>query len=165
MTKYLNNSPELKEFRRGLRNNLTSAEVTLRKYIKNRQLEDRKFRRQFSISKYILDFYCVEEKLAIELDGNDHYSVAGYESDVERDAFLNKLGIKVLRFENNDVFKNLEEVFRRNQKAFYKMKVPATRGGFSPHRGNTEGLGLSAFLLNYPFVFPLKGETPSLIAR
>ena len=104
MTKYLNNTPELKEFRRNLRNNLTP------------ELEGRKFRRQFSIGKYILDFYCFEEKLAIELDGNEHYSDAGYELDIQRDAFLKKLGIRVLRFENDDVFKNLEEVLDKIKK-------------------------------------------------
>lgn len=54
--------------------------------------------------------------MAIELDGNEHYSDAGYESDIQRDAFLRKLGIRVLRFENEDVFKNLEEVLDKIKK-------------------------------------------------
>ena len=59
-----------KEKRRALRQNLTAAEATLWKYIKGRQLQGRKFRRQHPVGPYIVDFYCVEEKLAIELDGH-----------------------------------------------------------------------------------------------
>ena len=89
---------------------MTKAEVTLWKYLKNKQLSGRKFRRQFSVGRYILDFYCFKEKLAIELDGKDHYSDAGYESDIIRDEFLRKQGIRVFRIENEDVFKNTEDV-------------------------------------------------------
>ncbi len=118
MTQYLTNSPELKKYRQDLRNNLTKAEVTLWKYLKSKQLEGRKFRRQFSVRNYILDFYCVEENLAIELDGQEHYSEAGYESDLKRSNFLREQGIRVLRFENEDVFKNTEEVLGEIKKHF-----------------------------------------------
>ena len=118
MTQYLTNSPELKKYRQDLRNNLTKAEVTLWKYLKSKQLEGRKFRRQFSVGNYILDFYCVEENLAIELDGQEHYSEAGYESDLKRSNFLREQGIRVLRFENEDVFKNTEEVLGEIKKNF-----------------------------------------------
>ena len=118
MTKYLNNSPELKEYRQGLRNNLTPAEVTLWKYLKNKQLEGRKFRRQFSVGNYIVDFYCFEEKLAVELDGKEHYTDIGFQSDLDRTAFLKKQGIKILRFENEDVFNNPEGVLGEISKYF-----------------------------------------------
>ncbi|WP_255518216.1 endonuclease domain-containing protein [Fulvivirga sp. M361] len=65
----LYNKPELKKFRKELRNNGTSAEATLWTMLKNKQLEGRKFRRQYSVGYYILDFYCTSERLAIELDG------------------------------------------------------------------------------------------------
>jgi very-short-patch-repair endonuclease len=121
MTKFLNNSPELKKRRRDLRNNLTKAEVTLWKYIKGNQLEGRKFRRQFSVGNYILDFYCFEEKLAIELDGKEHYTEGSYEYDLSRDSFLKAQGITILRFENEDIFKCTEEVLEKI-KSYFKSK-------------------------------------------
>jgi very-short-patch-repair endonuclease len=106
----INNRPELKENRRQLRNNSTPAEAFLWNYLKNKQLAGRKFRRQFSVENYILDFYCPSEKLCIELDGADHFTSAGFEYDQERTAFLNNLGIKVIRFENKTVFDATEYV-------------------------------------------------------
>jgi len=65
----LNNLPALKYFRRKLRSKMTPAEAKLWTYLKGKQLEGKKFRRQHSVSRYILDFYCPSSKLAIELDG------------------------------------------------------------------------------------------------
>ena len=79
-------------------------------FLKKRRLSGRKFRRQFSVQNYILDFYCFDEKLAIELDGQHHYTSEGRKLDAERDAFLQGLGIRVLRFENRRVFENVKEV-------------------------------------------------------
>lgn len=110
----INNLPHLKTFRKNLRNNLTPAEAKLWSLLKNKQLEGRKFRRQFSVTNYILDFYCPSEKLAIELDGEPHFEAAQADYDYERDLFLKHCGIKVLRFENRWVWDNpeglLEEV-------------------------------------------------------
>ncbi|MEL6536768.1 MAG: DUF559 domain-containing protein, partial [Bacteroidota bacterium] len=72
MPSYLHNRKYLKERRQALRNNLTSAEATLWIFLKGRQLEGKKFRRQPSIGNYIVDFYCPEEQLVIELDGGLH---------------------------------------------------------------------------------------------
>lgn len=107
---FINNKPELKEFRQQLRNNATSAEGTLWKFLKGKQLKGRKIRRQFSVGNYILDFYCPSEKLAIELDGAAHFTPEGQIKDEERTLFLNDQGIKVIRFENVDVFDNLNGV-------------------------------------------------------
>lgn len=106
----INNRPALKQFRKELRNNSTSAEATLWKFLKGKQLEGRKFRRQHSVENYILDFYCPSEKLAIELDGADHFTSAAYEYDLERTAVLESHGIKVIRFENCEVFESMEAV-------------------------------------------------------
>ena len=100
----------LKKYRKLLRNNLTSAEATLWKLLQKKQLEGKKFRRQHSVGPYILDFYCPSEKLAIELDGAEHFTEAGYENDLKRTAYLNKLNIRVVRFENVEVFQSLEGV-------------------------------------------------------
>jgi|SRR5690606_34646490 len=101
----INNKPGLKAFRKELRNNLTSAEATLWKFLQRNQLEGRKFRRQHSIDNYITDFYCPKEKLVIELDGAHYFTEAGLAKDRERTAHLNSLGIRVIRFENNEVFR------------------------------------------------------------
>lgn len=78
--------------------------------IKNSQFEGRKFRRQHSIGNYILDFYCASEKLAIELDGARHFSGEGAAYDRERRSYLESKGIRVLRFENERVFKDRDWV-------------------------------------------------------
>ena len=104
------NEKELEEKRRYLRNNSTSAEATLWKLIKGRQLQGRKFRRQFSIDFYILDFYCPEEKLAVELDGHHHFTPEGQIHDERRDAFLAEKGIQTIRIENKKVFNNTGQV-------------------------------------------------------
>ncbi len=100
----INNLKRLETNRKILRHNATDAEKTLWRYIRKEKLSGRKFRRQFSILNYILDFYCFEEKIAIELDGQQHYTEDGRKRDAERDEFLREQGITVLRFENKRVF-------------------------------------------------------------
>ena len=68
------------------------------------------FRRQVTCGSYILDFYCASARLAIELDGSQHYESAGQMYDQRRTAYLNSLGIHVLRFSNLDVLQNLSGV-------------------------------------------------------
>jgi very-short-patch-repair endonuclease len=106
----LNNLKTLKPQRKHLRNHSTSAEATLWNYLKNSQLEGRKFRRQYSIKFYILDFYCPSERLNIELDGQEHFEGYGLVQDEKRDEFLKSLNIKILRFENKQVFENIDWV-------------------------------------------------------
>ena len=112
MKKQLFNKPELKQYRRTLRSNLTPAEATLWRFLKNKQLDGRRFHRQYSVGSFILDFYCPKEKLAVELDGEPHFDPAGMKYDQERDAYLQRKGIKVIRFENQIVFENTEVVLR-----------------------------------------------------
>ena len=69
-----------------------------------------RFRRQVTCGNYILDFYCAAAKLAIELDGSQHYSPDEQQYDQERTAYLNSIGIEVLRFSNLDVLRNLRGV-------------------------------------------------------
>ena len=114
----INNRPELKENRKTLRCNLTGAEATLWKYLKRKQLDGRKFRRQFSVENYILDFYCPSEKLAVELDGAGHFTSAGFDYDEERTKVLNSHGINVIRFENKQVFEALENVLEEIKSNF-----------------------------------------------
>lgn len=106
----LKNLPHLEKFRKKLRKNQTPAETLLWKFIKRNQIKDTRFRRQFSIGNYILDFYCRKLKLGIELDGNSHFTESGKEKDEERDKYLNELGITIMRFENDLILKRLDKV-------------------------------------------------------
>ena len=100
----LYNQKDLKEKRKELRSNSTSAEAVLWRMLKGKQVKGRRWRRQFSIGNYILDFYSPEIKLAVELDGNEHYTVIGKFNDERREEYLNSLGIKIIRFENKDIW-------------------------------------------------------------
>ncbi len=117
MTEKLHNIKELRENRKRLRNRLTPAEAKLWSLLKSSLNEKRKFRRQHSVGPYVLDFYCPSERLCIELDGAAHFTDGGYEYDTARTEYLEALNIKVIRFENKDVFENTEgvlEEIRRN---------------------------------------------------
>ena len=104
------NKRHLKVYRKNLRNNLTPAEAALWTLLKNKQVFGLRFRRQFSVNNYILDFFCPKAKLAIELDGEVHNSAEAQERDLKRDDFLGNLDIKVLRVENKLVFENTTQV-------------------------------------------------------
>lgn len=108
----IHNRKHLESFRKDLRNNSTSAEAFLWKYLSKSQLEGRKFRRQHSIGNYIVDFYCPKEKLIIELDGEVHNQPKAIEYDEERTKYLNNLGFVVIRFENKMVFDHLPSVLK-----------------------------------------------------
>ena len=108
----------LKDKRKELRKHLTPAEARLWIYLKNSRL-GYKFRRQYSVGYYILDFYCPNMKLAIELDGSPHNTEQGFVNDEKRTQFLNNQGIKVIRFENKDVINNLEGVLAEIRRILY----------------------------------------------
>ena len=112
------NSRDLKDFRRDLRNHATSAEAFLWTHLKGKKLAGRKFRRQQSINRFIVDFYCPSEKLVIELDGAYHLEFSKSLKDKERDAYLTSAGFKVLRFENKQVFENLNGLLEEIKASF-----------------------------------------------
>ena len=106
-----NNKRELKAQRKELRNFGTSAEALLWLSLKNKQIEGVRFRRQFSVGDFILDFYSPQCKLGIELDGVQHYSLDGTDYDDRRSRWLQKHhGIHIIRFENRDVFTSYDNV-------------------------------------------------------
>jgi very-short-patch-repair endonuclease len=109
------NSPSKKDFRKILRNSLTPAEAVLWKCLQRRRLLGQKFRRQISIDRYIVDFYCPEKKLVIELDGDGHFTPNGGDYDDQRTKFLEKQGLTVIRFENDELKDNLEGVLETIQ--------------------------------------------------
>ncbi|MGF1792894.1 endonuclease domain-containing protein [Photobacterium profundum] len=108
MNKVFNNKQQ-KAFRQKLRNDMPEPEKRLWSRIRSKQLLA-KFRRQHGIGNYIVDFYCSEKKLVIELDGDSHFSQDGLDYDKKRDAYMNSLGIKVLRFTNLQVITELDGV-------------------------------------------------------
>jgi very-short-patch-repair endonuclease len=107
------NSPSKKAFRKSLRNSLTPMEAVLWQCLQRRQLLGQKFRRQISIGRYIVDFYCPDKKLVIELDGDAHFShnIDVYED--ERTRFLESQGLTVIRFENDELKQSLDWVLER----------------------------------------------------
>ena len=129
----LNNLPHLKTFRKELRNNLTPAEAKLWTMLQGKQMDGRKFRRQHSFANYILDFYCPEERLAIELDGQGHFEASQAEYDRERDLFLETFGIRVLRFENKWVWDNPDGLL--DEVKSYFGKQPPRPSDTPPYKG------------------------------
>lgn len=111
MTRIFNKS-SMKERRQVLRRNMPEAEVILWSRIRQKQIEGFRFRRQYSVGSYVLDFYCPELKLAIEVDGESHFHHDIEEYDKEREDEIKGLGIQILRFENNEIYKNLYGVLQ-----------------------------------------------------
>ena len=111
--------------RKQLRNNLTPAEALLWANLKSSQLSGKKFRRQHGICPYIVDFFCAECRLAVELDGEGHMTDSGAEADEKRTEFLRRFNVEVLRFENKEVFENLECVLEIIRNASGSERLPS----------------------------------------
>jgi very-short-patch-repair endonuclease len=114
-----------KNFSRKLRSELTAAETHLWQHLRARQVCGKKFRRQHPIGNYILDFACIDAKLAIEVDGGQHNELQSH--DNQRTAWLEMQGWKVLRFWNNEVLENIEGVL---EVIFHTLE--ADKGNTSP---------------------------------
>ena len=89
-----------------LRRNMTDAEKRMWNHLRNRQLGGHKFKRQWSLGPYIVDFCCIERRVVVEVDGGQHSP----QSDGRRTTELNAMGYRVVRFWNNDVLENTEGV-------------------------------------------------------
>jgi len=110
MINRLHNVPQLRQRRRELRSSRTPAEALLWKNLQRSQIDTTKFRRQHSIGPYIVDFYCPSSRLAVELDGQRRFDSTRSNYDMKRMRFLEQKGIRVLRFENRQVFESLDQV-------------------------------------------------------
>ena len=104
----MSDSERMLENARGLRRNLTGPECKLWFAIRNRNLAGLKFRQQVPLFDFVVDFYCAEHSLVLELDGDSH--IDQFEYDVERQRKLEESGFRVLRFGNDDVLKDLDAV-------------------------------------------------------
>ncbi|RIV42100.1 endonuclease domain-containing protein [Flagellimonas pelagia] len=103
-------NPKLKELARQLRQNATKAEVILWQRLKRDQMHGYDFHRQKPIDEYIVDFFCNKLRLAIEVDGYSHGILEVWEKDVAKEKRLNELGIHVLRFSDDQVLHDMENV-------------------------------------------------------
>ena len=103
---------ELRQFARQLRARQTDCEWLIWQKLRARQLLDLKFRRQHPCPPYVIDFYCVELHLAIELDGSQHFTAEQQAFDQRRSVYLKRLGIVVLRFDNRQVLQEMDGVLQ-----------------------------------------------------
>ena len=110
---YLGASPEIFERAKALRKKMTKAEKLLWEELRNKQLGGYKFRNQHPILKFVLDFYCHNCRLGIEVDGESHDSNGQQFYDQDRTEILSEYDIKVLRFRNEEVFTNIDAVKRK----------------------------------------------------
>ncbi|MBU2036904.1 endonuclease domain-containing protein [Patescibacteria group bacterium] len=119
----------LKSSSRKLRHETTDAERLLWRKIRCKQLSGYQFNRQKPIDNFIVDFYCCRAMLAIEIDGGQHYEEEYQKKDKLRDDRLKQLGIKVLRFTNLDVLKNIDGVVMRIEEELNPSQPPFKKGG------------------------------------
>jgi len=112
---YLYNNTDQKDLRKKLRSNLGLPEIIIWRELKDSKL-GKKFRRQYGVGKYSLDFYCPELRFGIELDGSTHDSRESYAHDQEREHFITSQNIKIIRFQNKDVLNNLNGVVEEIKK-------------------------------------------------
>lgn len=143
----MKHNAQLTPFAQKLRREMTREERKLWYDYLNRH--PHRFRRQVAFGNFIMDFYCASAKLAVELDGSQHYSEEGLERDAERTAFLNANGIMVLRFSNTDVTKNLRGVCEQidlviqqrlqNLSRFATGEPPSPKGRAQARRADGRG--------------------------
>jgi very-short-patch-repair endonuclease len=109
MTRFYNRSSE-KPKRRDLRKKMSRAEVLLWSRLRDREINNLKFRRQYSVGPYILDFYCPEAKLAVEVDGDTHFGNGAEVRDAHRQRFVEWFGFRFVRCTNGEVLDRMEGV-------------------------------------------------------
>ena len=122
MTKVFNKSKETYK-RKTLRNNMPHAEVILWSKLKGKQTGC-KFRRQYSVGGFAIDFVCPEIKLAIEVDGDSHYTEGAKYRDMERQKIIEHYGFIFLRFTNKEIKENLNGVLIKIQQCINRLKDP-----------------------------------------
>jgi len=99
-------------FARSMRRNMTEAEFRLWLRLRARGVEGLKFRRQVPIGPFIVDFFCAERRLVVEIDGSQHFADEALVADAGRTAWLEARGLRVLRLTNLDVMQDIEAVYR-----------------------------------------------------
>lgn len=151
-------SPEMLERVRELRKNATEAEAFLWELLRDRQLAGFNFRRQHPLGGTILDFYCHEVHLAVEIDGAVHKEPEQAQHDAERSAYLNEQGIRVIRFWNHEVLNQTDAVLKKILKEFQSSASPVLPSP-SGRRAGDEG----RFLRITPEGQPASGKPNEII--
>ncbi len=118
-------NPKLKELAKRLRNNSTRSEIKLWGFVKGKQLNGFAFHRQKPIDNFIVDFYCYDLKLVIELDGITHQFEEVQVKDKIKQERLEFLGLTVLRFDDDEVINDINNVMRVIEKYIYNFKTPS----------------------------------------
>jgi very-short-patch-repair endonuclease len=107
------NKSSMKEIRRGLRQASTESEALLWEELRGRKFLGVKFKRQFSIGSFVVDFYCSSHELIIEVDGSVHEDPVVQQNDKDRQEALESLGLSMLRVTNHDVMNNMDDVLTK----------------------------------------------------
>ncbi len=112
-----------KEKRRDLRNDQTYCEKIIWSALRRKQIKGERFLRQYSIDQYVIDFYCPNLKLAIEIDGDDHFeSEEKIEYDKKRQKYLESYGLTFVRYTDDEVYGNINKVVDKIEKALIKLQ-------------------------------------------
>ena len=117
---------------------MPAPELVLWSKLRNGQLSGYRFRRQHSIGRYVVDFYCAAKKVAIELDGHSHFTSEAVKYDTVRDQFLESCGVSVIRYTNDDVMKNLGGVLEDLLKRLVAAPTPSAPDGATPPQAGGE---------------------------
>ena len=131
MTQFFNKSTE-KAKRRRLRTDSPTAETKIWSSLRRKNVFGYKFRRQYSVGPYVIDFYCPALKLAVEIDGDSHFIGDAVEDDKRRQAFIESFGIRFLRFTNRDIYDNLEGVLEAITSVVLAKSDPTINEAKSP---------------------------------
>jgi very-short-patch-repair endonuclease len=126
------NNRRLIGFARQMRKSATDSEAKLWSILRGSTLNGHKFRRQYPIGGYIVDFYCVRRRLAVELDGGQHFDPDAIDYDRKRSARLNQLGVRVVRYSDYDLLKDpnivAEEILRLLEEEPSPLPSPGVPG-------------------------------------
>ena len=125
-----------------MRTNATDAESLMWQLLRAKRFMNLKFRRQHVIAPYIVDFYCHELGLVIELDGSQHDTDDGRAYDIERTKFLEALGLKVVRYWNHEVLRNTDVVLEGLWNVCFELKSTSPLRGSAAHLLKGEGTPL-----------------------
>jgi very-short-patch-repair endonuclease len=125
--RFLPYNKNLKQFARELRNNSTLSEVLLWMRIKGKQLRGYQFLRQKPLDRYIADFYCQRLRLVLEVDGYAHYDAEARENDRLRDSILQRYGLSIVRIDDRDVKRDINNVLREIEAYMDEFEKAAPR--------------------------------------
>ncbi len=125
---YRFNDPRSKHLRRQIRSRSTEYEKILWEYLRRKQIRGLRFRRNYQILNYYVDFYCPAVRLAVEVDGEIHRQRKSY--DLSRDDQIQSLGITVFRFRNDEIVNDVHEVLNKIER-FIDAHPPLGTGGGS----------------------------------